>query len=222
MNEFQEQESAEKNRRGNPKMNVGEDAGCAAARWFVHAAAFHGTPAKGSLLARIIHRWKSGRVRVRTEADRTDHSRSCLALLTSSRRDGDWGWRARGSAAPTALRFVLDAHPALTGWANLWRASGACSQGTQGFFVRPRDSREDVNRAKLSHKQSEGQEKRLFRGASRPGLKPRVYIAQFLLDLNVGAEAPTLVATIYEMASSGERADILRGKHCACAEYGLE
>jgi len=28
---------------------------------------------------------------------------------------------------------VLDAHPALTGWANLWRASGACSQGTQGF-----------------------------------------------------------------------------------------
>ena len=57
-------------------------------------------------------------------------------------------WRARESAAPTALRFALDAHPALTGWANLWRASGACSRGIRRFCVRPRDSWKDVNRAR--------------------------------------------------------------------------
>jgi len=46
-----------------------------------------------------------------------------------------------------------------------------------------------------------GDEERSFlKGASRPGLKPRVYRAQFLLGLNVGAEAPTPGATIYEIA----------------------
>jgi len=48
VNESQQQESAEKNRRRYPKMNVGEDARRAAARCVARAAAFHGTPVKGT------------------------------------------------------------------------------------------------------------------------------------------------------------------------------
>jgi hypothetical protein len=37
-----------------------------------------------------------------------------------------------GCSAPKALTITLYAYPALTGWANLWRASGAWSSSYEG------------------------------------------------------------------------------------------
>jgi hypothetical protein len=42
------------------------------------------------------------------------------------------------------LRVFLFAHPTLTGWANLWRASGAGSARRWRVFARHHDTSEDV------------------------------------------------------------------------------
>ena len=47
MNEFQQQQSAEKDCRGHPEMDVGEDACRAATCWLTCAHAFDATPEAG-------------------------------------------------------------------------------------------------------------------------------------------------------------------------------
>src|SRR5271157_2560824 len=72
VNESQEQESAEKNRCRHPEMNVGEDARRAAARWLARAAAFHGTPAKGTCWPALYTGANRGNGRRRTRAKGAD------------------------------------------------------------------------------------------------------------------------------------------------------